>query len=143
MAKILIAEDEDGVRILVSRALAMDGHTVAAAEDGMVALDMLIEADGAYDFVLSDIRMPVMTGIELAHEIAASWPDLPVLLMTGYADQMEAADDLSAIIRGVVEKPFTLSEIRREVGRVLATREAGTHDDGAELATTGQLRRYA
>ena len=135
MARILIAEDDAGVRLLVARALGLEGHDVTVAEDGELALEMLIERDGAFDFVLSDIRMPAMTGIELAHEIAASWPDLPVLLMTGYAEQKEAADDLAEIIHGVVEKPFSVAEIRREVARVLAGRseesETGEADEEA------------
>ncbi len=124
MARILIAEDDAGVRHLVSRALGLEGHDVTLAEDGELALEALVAADGHFDFVLSDIRMPAMTGIELAHEIAASWPKLPVLLMTGFAEQMEAAEELTAIIEGVVEKPFSISEIRREVGRILAERQA-------------------
>ncbi len=143
MARILIAEDDPSVRVLVSRALGLEGHEVTVAEDGELALDILIECDGDFDFVLSDIRMPAMTGIELAHEIGASWPDLPVLLMTGYAEQKEAADDLAAIIEGVVEKPFSIVEIRREVGRILAERAAAKQsseqDDARELA----IRRCA
>jgi len=143
VARILIAEDDPSVRVLVSRALGLEGHEVTVAEDGELALDILIECDGDFDFVLSDIRMPAMTGIELAHEIGASWPDLPVLLMTGYAEQKEAADDLAAIIEGVVEKPFSIVEIRREVGRILAERAAAKQsseqDDARELA----IRRCA
>ncbi len=137
MARILVAEDDSGVRILVSRALALEGHDVTTAEDGADALDRLIETNGAFDLVLSDIRMPAMTGIELAHEIAASWPDLPVLLMTGYAEQKEAAETLTAIIRGVVEKPFTLATIRARVSDVI---NAG-FDDGSDEPEL--LRRYA
>ncbi|MEC5292208.1 response regulator [Aurantimonas sp. C2-6-R+9] len=143
MARILIAEDDPSVRVLVSRALGLEGHEVTVAEDGELALDILVECDGDFDFVLSDIRMPAMTGIELAHEIGASWPDLPVLLMTGYAEQKEAADDLAAIIEGVVEKPFSIVEIRREVGRILAEREAAKQSDETENAGNLSIRRCA
>ncbi|MEX6506930.1 response regulator [Jiella sp. M17.18] len=133
MAKILIAEDDLGVRRLVARALGLEGHDIVTAEDGELALDRLIEEDGAFDLLLSDIRMPAMTGIELAHEAAAKWPDLPILLMTGYAEQKEAAEDLAAIVVGVVDKPFSLAEIRREVGRVLAaTAEREDADESDE-----------
>ena len=63
--------------------------------------------------------MPAMTGIELAYATAARWPDLAILLMTGYAEQKEAAEDLMRIIVGVVDKPFSLSEIRERVRDVL------------------------
>jgi len=141
LARILIAEDDAGVRLLVSRALGLEGHEVTVAEDGEMALDVLVERDGAFDFVLSDIRMPCLTGIELAHEIAASWPHLPVLLMTGYAEQMEAAEDLTAIIEGVVEKPFSIAELRREVARILA--ERAQKGDTTEVPTAPHIRRCA
>ena len=134
MARILIAEDDAGVRHLVSRALGLEGHEITLAEDGELALEELVAADGDFDFVLSDIRMPAMSGIELAYEIAASWPELPVLLMTGFAEQMEAAEDLTAIIEGVVEKPFSIGEIRREVGRILARHQARRQAETAKPA---------
>ena len=143
MAKILIAEDDPGVRLLVTRALGLEGHEVVAVEDGELALETLAAEQGAFDFVLSDIRMPAMTGIELAHEIASLWPELPILLMTGYAEQREAADDLTAIIEGVVEKPFSIVDIRREVGRILAERAANRAASDAEDTGTLPARRCA
>jgi len=103
----------------VARALRLEGHDVLVAEDGEMAVDILAEENGAFDLVLSDIRMPAMTGIELAHAAHGAFPDLPILLMTGYADQREAADDLLAFIVGVVDKPFTLAEIRSRVAEAL------------------------
>lgn len=127
MANILIAEDEDALRHLVSRALRLDGHEVSAAEDGEDALERLQEADGRFDLVLSDIRMPGLTGIELAHAIAVRWPHVKVLLMTGYAEQKEAAEDLASIIEGVLDKPFAIGDVRRQVCEIVATaaEEAG------------------
>ena len=133
MAKILVAEDDAGVRLLTARALRLDGHQVQVAEDGEMALEMLVDQGGAFDLVLSDIRMPSMTGIELAHAAHAVYPSLPVLLMTGYAEQREAADDLTAIIVGVVDKPFTIAEIRSRVAKALLTSIA---------AEPQSLRRY-
>lgn len=120
MGRILVAEDDDGVRLLVSRALRLEGHEIVACEDGEIAFERLGAEDGMFDLVLSDIRMPAMTGIELAHRVAAAWPDLPILLMTGYAEQREAAEDLARIIVGVVDKPFTVAEIRRAVAAAMA-----------------------
>ncbi len=119
MARILIAEDEAGVRLLVARALRMEGHEVVMAEDGEMAIDILAEENGRFDLVLSDIRMPALTGIELAYAARSAFPDLPILLMTRYAEQREAAEDLSEIILGVVDKPFTLAEIRLRVAQAL------------------------
>ncbi|WP_294643802.1 response regulator, partial [uncultured Aureimonas sp.] len=63
MARILIAEDDTGIRLLVARALRLEGHEVLVAEDGEMAVDILAEENGAFDLLLSDIRMPGMTGI--------------------------------------------------------------------------------
>ncbi|KQT44410.1 MFS transporter [Aureimonas sp. Leaf454] len=130
MARILIAEDDDGVRLLVARALRLDGHEIVVAEDGEIALERLV-ADPDFDLLLSDIRMPAMTGIELAYATAKRWPDLTILLMTGYAEQKEAAEDLMRIIVGVVDKPFTLAEIRQRVREVLRETQTSVEDTPA------------
>jgi two-component system, cell cycle response regulator CpdR len=118
MARILITEDEDSLRSFVARALRLDGHETAEAADGAEGLDMLHA--GHYDLLLSDIRMPVMDGIALAHEASAFFPDLKILLMTGFAEQRERADDLMEKIVDVVSKPFSLPDIRQAVALALA-----------------------
>ncbi|SIQ64994.1 Response regulator receiver domain-containing protein [Rhizobium sp. RU35A] len=118
MAKILITEDEDSLRSFVARALRLDGHETHEAADGAEGLQRLEEC--SYDLLLSDIRMPVMDGIELAHRAAAQYPALKILLMTGYAEQRERADDLMAKVVDVVDKPFALPDIRRAVAQALA-----------------------
>ncbi|WJR69342.1 response regulator [Neorhizobium sp. CSC1952] len=118
MAKILITEDEDSLRSFVARALQLDGHEICEAGDGAEGLEKL--SQGPFDLLLSDIRMPVMDGIELAHQASAKFPGLKILLMTGYAEQRERADDLSAKIVDVVQKPFALPDIRRAVASALA-----------------------
>ena len=120
MARILVAEDDDAVRALVRRALELDGHAVTTAEDGGEALEVIRRENGRFDLLLSDIRMPVMDGIALALAAARDFPGLRILLMTGYAEQRERADGLEAIVRDVVQKPFTLAEIRRAVAEALA-----------------------
>ena len=119
MARILIADDEEPLRGFISRALQLDGHFVDAAADGAEALDMLLAAGAAYDLLLTDIRMPMMDGIALALAAAKERPELPILLMTGYADQRERARDLDALIRDVLTKPFSLAELRQVVRRTL------------------------
>jgi two-component system, cell cycle response regulator CpdR len=120
MGRILLAEDDEAVRAFVKRALEMDFHTVVAAEDGAEALDVLKRENGAFDLLLTDIRMPVMDGIALALATARDFPALKILLMTGYADQRERAANLQALIVDVVTKPFTLADIRAKVAETLA-----------------------
>ncbi|MBH0237210.1 response regulator [Methylobrevis albus] len=118
MAHILLTEDDDAVRTFVRRALEIDGHQVTSAGDGGTALEILREG-GRFDLLVSDIMMPVMDGIALALNAARDHPDLPILLMTGFADQRERASELEAIVRDVLPKPFSLAEIRRAVAAAL------------------------
>jgi two-component system cell cycle response regulator CpdR len=120
MARILIAEDEDSVRHLVRRALNEDGHETVEAADGAAALDILMRDSGRFDLLVTDIKMPIMDGIALALATARDFPSLPILMMTGYADQRERASGLEAIVRDVIAKPFTLAELRFAVTAALA-----------------------
>ena len=120
MARILIAEDEEPLRGLLVRALAEDGHDVVTTADGAEALDALQRENGRFDLLLTDIMMPVMDGIALALAVARDFPDLPILLMTGYADQRQRAAGLESLIRDVIAKPFSVAEIRFAVATALA-----------------------
>ena len=133
MARILIAEDEESLRLLVARALTTDGHDVIANADGAEALDTLIQEGGRFDLLLTDIRMPMMDGIALALAAARDFPTLTILLMTGYADQRERAQGLEALIYDVVAKPFTLVQIRETVRAALASRQS-SDSQSAETA---------
>src|SRR6201997_469392 len=119
MPRVLIADDEDSMRSLVARAIAMDGHTIVTAQDGAEALEILTNEAGAFDLLLTDIQMPVMDGIALALAAARDFPNLTILLMTGYADQRERAQGLDALIHDVIAKPFTLASLRAAVNEAL------------------------
>ena len=120
MARILIAEDEDAIRGMVARALLQDGHDVMTATDGGEALDVLTRERGAFELLLTDIRMPVMDGIALALATARDHPGTTIVLMTGYADQRERASGLERLIHGVLTKPFAVEELRAAVAQALA-----------------------
>lgn len=122
MARILLAEDEDSLRDLVARALTEEGHEVTVSADGAQALDMLGRVGGPFDLLLTDVKMPVMDGIALALAAARDHPELPILLMTGYADQRERAHGLDALIHEVVAKPFSVAEIKSAVAGALTLR---------------------
>jgi CheY-like chemotaxis protein len=123
VARILIAEDEEPVRTLVARALAGDAHSVVTTVDGAEALDTLQREKGGFDLLLADIQMPVMDGIALALAVARDYPGLPILLMTGYADQRERAAGLESLVVDVIAKPFAVAEIRFAVAAALAKRQ--------------------
>ena len=122
MARIMIAEDEEALRAMCARALSTAGHEVKTACDGGDALDLLQREAGRFDLLLTDIRMPIMDGIALALASARDYPDLVILLMTGYADQRERAHGLEALIHDVIAKPFTLAVLRTAVEGALTVK---------------------
>src|SRR6185503_1226105 len=123
MPRVLIADDEDSMRALVARAIAMDGHDTVTAQDGAEALEILTREGGAFDLLLTDIQMPIMDGIALALSVARDFPKLKILLMTGFADQRERASNLNAIVHDVITKPFSVADIRTAVAEALAARK--------------------
>jgi two-component system cell cycle response regulator CpdR len=125
MPRVLIADDEASMRALVARAIAMDGHETVTAEDGAEALEILTREGGGFDLLLTDIQMPVMDGIALALSAARDFPDLTILLMTGFADQRERASNLNALVHDVITKPFSVADIRTAVADALAARRTG------------------
>lgn len=120
MARILVAEDDDSVRAFIDSALRIKGHEVVLAEDGGLAAEILGQEEGRFDLLLSDIKMPIMDGIALALDVGARFPQLTILLMTGFADQRERAHGLDALIYDVITKPFTLTDLMAKVEDALA-----------------------
>jgi CheY-like chemotaxis protein len=124
MARILVAEDDEALRSLIGRALTGASHEVTVAADGAEALDKLARLKGAFDLLLTDIRMPVLDGVALARAVARDYPNVIIVLMTGYAEERERAAGLEPLIRGIVVKPFTVADIRFEVAAALAAGRA-------------------
>jgi two-component system, cell cycle response regulator CpdR len=123
MSRVLIVDDEESMRLLVARAIAMDGHEISIAADGAEALDILCGPNSSFDLLLTDIQMPIMDGIALALTAARDFPQLTILLMTGFADQRERASGLNAIAHDVISKPFSVADIRTAVADALASRK--------------------
>ncbi len=117
MAKILVAEDDPAVSAFVLRALGHAGHEVRAVPDGLAALAAL--AAEPFDLLLTDIVMPGLDGIALALKATKEYPQLRILLMTGFAAERQRAHNLEALIHRVIAKPFTLAEICEAVEAAL------------------------
>lgn len=119
MAHILLADDDSATRDLVRRALESDGHELTVTEDGAEALEALT-SEASFDALVSDVHMPGLDGISLARHALASRPGLALLLMSGFAEELERAKALAAPRLGVLMKPFTLEQIRAAVRTLLA-----------------------
>jgi len=108
---VLVVDDEVFIRQILSRIVSREGYSVAEANDGVEALEKM--ADRHFDFVISDIQMPRMGGMELLAKIKGQYTDTRVLLITGYGGA-DTADEVSAAGADCfITKPFKNVEISR------------------------------
>ena len=116
-ANILVVDDEGAIRYSISKTLQRVGYQVSAAQSGEEALEMLEEQN--FDVVLTDIRMPGLTGVELLSKIKEKAPDAIVILMTGYASLGTAVESLRLGAHDYLIKPSSSQDIRQSVARGL------------------------
>ena len=114
-----MVEDEAPVRQLVTNALRRAGYQVLAAEDARAALETLKAHRAPIDLLLTDVIMPGRNGRELAQDIRAIQPTVPVLFMSGYADRTFGPDGPGADGEGFLQKPFALEVLFDRIERVL------------------------
>ena len=116
--RVLLVEDEDMVRAVAERALTRAGYTVTTASDGDEGLE-IVEGGAVFDMVVSDVVMPAMDGPTMIRAIRKLRPDLPVLFMSGYAEeQLRKEIDIADV--HFLPKPFSVQQISDKVGAVLA-----------------------
>ncbi|HEV7703788.1 MAG TPA: PAS domain S-box protein [Gemmatimonadaceae bacterium] len=116
---ILIVEDDDALRIVACRALVQRGYDVLEASDGQEALRVCAQHDGRIHLVVSDMVMPEMSGSELAELIAESFPEVRVLLMSGYTRDEAARRGIASERYSFLEKPFTPTKLAARVRELL------------------------
>jgi two-component system cell cycle sensor histidine kinase/response regulator CckA len=116
---VLVVDDEPTVRRFARRVLAEHGFEVHEAANGLEALDLVQGADNRIDVVVSDIVMPRLNGVELMRRLAMVRPQLPVILMSGYAGPQLAERGIEAPC-SILAKPFSaealVAEVRRCIG---------------------------
>jgi PAS domain S-box-containing protein len=119
---VLVVDDEESVRRTVSRVLEVLGCKVLRAEDGTVAVQYVRESSIPIDLVLLDLTMPILDGVQTLHELRRMRPDLPVILMSGFAEVHALAKFGQHNLSGFLQKPFTIDEVQRRVAEVLVER---------------------
>jgi len=118
MAKILVVDDQEMMRDSLAATLAREGHEVVAAGDGAAAVARL-STSARFDLLISDLKMPKLTGIELLAEAKKLRPEMPVVLMTAFATVQTAVEAMKLGAYDYIQKPFDGEEIKLLVERTL------------------------
>jgi signal transduction histidine kinase/CheY-like chemotaxis protein len=116
-AQILVVEDEPAIASLLEDLLTDSGYGVVVARSGREAVERLIEA--SIQAVLTDLGMPEMSGWELARHCRDLYPDLPVVLVTGWGVELDEELVAETAVRGVISKPFAVGDVLDMMARVL------------------------
>lgn len=115
--RILVIDDEDIVRTSCSRALVPEGYEVKAAKNGLEGLKMI--SDEKFNLVLTDLKMPDMDGIEVLKRIKEEWPEIEVIIITGYQTVDTAVKSIKLGAFDYIEKPFTPDALVAAVAKAL------------------------
>lgn len=116
--KVLVADDQEIICELLAEYLRADGHDVTLASSGTDALEKF--KSGRFDVVVTDQSMPGLSGVQVAATIKATHPHLPVILLTGFGDEMQASGQLPPEVDLVVCKPVSTTDLRRALVRVFS-----------------------
>jgi two-component system NtrC family sensor kinase len=133
LPKILVVEDEPDFRNMVAHELGEEGYGVSVAADGLAALACLAQAE--YDVVVTDVRMPGASGVDVLRAARTRMPETEIVMTTGYASLDLAIECLRAGAFDFVQKPFNIVDLVSTVGRALAKRRLRTTP---ELVQAGQ-----
>ena len=115
MTKILIVDDEEGIRIALKKALQKDGYEILLAENGMESIEIVRKRINEIETVISDFKMPGLDGLETLTEIGKINPEIIRIILTGYATLDRAIEAVNSDIDGFLTKPFDNNEIRMKV----------------------------
>src|SRR3954464_15695398 len=118
MARILVVDDQEMIRDSLAGTLVREGHEVVASGDPTSAVERL-SGPARFDLLITDLKMPKMTGIELLAEAKRLRPELPVVLMTAFATVNTAVEAMKLGAYDYIQKPFDGDEIKLLVDRTL------------------------
>jgi adenylate cyclase len=115
MIKILVVDDEEGVRISLKKVLQRDGYDIMLAENGMEAVDIVRNHINEIETVICDFKMPGLDGLETLTEINKLNPEIIKIILTGYATLDRAIESVNSGIDGFLTKPFDNKELRLKI----------------------------
>ncbi len=136
--RVLLAEDDEGIREPLARALMREEYAVDAVEDGGEAARLGVEDD--YDLLVLDIGLPTLDGLEVCRRVRAAHPRVPILILTAQSDELDVVEGLDAGADDYVAKPFRLGELLARV-RALLRRAAPSEMTARGVRLDADARR--
>jgi CheY-like chemotaxis protein len=116
---VLVVDDDLPVQLILRRVLEDGGHAVRVASSGYLALAAIQADPETIGLVVSDVRMPGMSGLDLALEVRRSWPNLPLLLMSAYDPPELGSSHAGLVDVPLLRKPFSNDDLLRLVAALL------------------------
>ncbi len=116
---VLLVEDDDQVREMITLWLKHFGYRVTSAHNGLAALNLVLERSGGFSIVITDSTMPEMGGYELSSSLHTLYPDLPVITLSGYSEDPHFQSEALDFLRPFLQKPFSSGTLARKVREVL------------------------
>ena len=139
--RILVVDDERWIRVNLRRILEADGHTVYLADGGEAALQLLKQHP--VDIIITDHRMPRMSGLELLEHVRTDYPDILRVILTGYADLQLALDAINKVeVHRLLLKPYSQDQILRTVQELLELKSTGSEIGTVDL-NKARIRKSA
>ncbi len=134
--RILLVEDRDSLRRMLERALAEEGYEVDSAAAGVAGMGRL--AERAYDLVLTDLKLPDASGLQVLAASRKAQPQVPVVVLTGYGTVGAAVEAMKLGAYDFLEKPVEIDDLARLIARAIGERRAAEGDggDGGDAAFT-------
>ena len=117
--RVLIVDDEEGIRDLLSRTLALENYDVQAVSDGISALHQLQETGEPFNLVIADLRMPGMDGLTLIREVKQINPQLPIIIITGFSSESSAIEAVNLGVAGYLTKPVGIPQVLAAAAKAL------------------------
>jgi excisionase family DNA binding protein len=117
--RVLIVDDEEGIRDLLSRTLALAEYDVESVSDGVAALHHLRDTGEAYNLVIADLRMPGMDGLTLIREVKQFNPQLPIIIITGFSSESSAIEAVNLGVAGYLTKPVGIPQVLAAAAKAL------------------------
>ncbi|WP_437967341.1 response regulator [Sorangium sp. So ce260] len=125
--RVLVVDDEEGMRATVAANLELEGYEVVEARDGAHALELVRQQ--RFALALTDVKMPGLNGVETFRELRRIQPDLTVVLMTAFAIEQLIEEGIGEGVYAVIYKPFSMDHLMRIVARALRSRGVLVVDD--------------